>query len=188
MSGATAETYEWLYREFTDDAHETWLFATFVRNLSPQEALRRIGVTPGPLGESGFGIAACAAEGGTVLIECGWAGIIYDMAGPLSVGTSTAAVSATTKNEDFAHCLDGRLVTTFSLYSYSLREGADPDRLRTDVEDLGMNVDGDRVGCPEDRVSRALALAERATGVHLSSMRYAEPALIGPTDHLDPYR
>ncbi|WP_169953043.1 DUF6461 domain-containing protein [Microbispora sp. H11081] len=188
MSGATAETYEWLYREFTDDTHDTWLFATFVRDLSPQEALRRIGVAPGPLGDSGFGIAAYAADGGIVLIECGWAGIVYDMAGPLSVGTSAAAVFATIKNEDFAYCVNDQLVTTFSLYSYSLREGSDPDRLQSDVEDLGMNIDGDQFGFPENPISRALALAERATGVHLSSSRYAGPALMGPIDHLAPYR
>lgn len=39
MNGATAETYEWLCREFTDDAHDTWLFATFVRDLPPRAAL-----------------------------------------------------------------------------------------------------------------------------------------------------
>ncbi|GAA0826562.1 DUF6461 domain-containing protein [Streptosporangium amethystogenes subsp. fukuiense] len=186
MSSATAATYEWLYREFTDDADETWLYATFVQGLSPQEALRRIGVAPGPL-DSGFGVAAYAARGGTVLIECGWAGVIYDMAGPLSVGASAAAVLATIKNEDFAYCVDGQLVTTFDLCSYSLREGSDPDRLQADVEDLGLN-DGDPLEFPDDPISRALALAERATGVHLSAARYASPALSGPTDHLEPYR
>ncbi|MFD8564559.1 DUF6461 domain-containing protein [Streptosporangium canum] len=188
MSGAMAATYEWLYREFTDDADGTWLYATFIRDLSPQDAMRRIGVTPGPLGASGFGVAACEARGGTVLVECGWAGIIYDMAGPLSMGTSAAAVLATIKNEDFTYCVDGRSVTTFSLYCYSLREGSDPGRLQADVEELGMNVDGDQLEFPDDPVSRALALAERATGVHLPPARYAGPALIGPTDHLDPYR
>ncbi|MBG0819625.1 hypothetical protein HS048_02510 [Planomonospora sp. ID91781] len=187
MSGATAATYEWLYREFTYGVDETWLYATFVQGLSPQEALRRIGVAPGPLEDSGFGVAAYAARGGTVLIECGWAGIIYDMAGRLSAGTSAAAVIATVKREDFAYCVDGRLVTTFDLYSYSLREGSDPDRLHAEVENLGLN-DGDPLEFPDDPISRALALAERATGVHLSAARYGGPALIGSTDHLEPYR
>ncbi|GGQ30260.1 hypothetical protein [Streptosporangium pseudovulgare] len=51
-----------------------------------------------------------------------------------------------------------------------------------------MDIDGDGLGFPEDPVSSALALAERATGVHLSSARFARPALIGSTDHIHPYR
>jgi hypothetical protein len=188
MSSATAATYEWLCQEFSDDVGEIWLFAGFVRDLSPERALQRIGVTPGPLGESGFGVAAYAADGGTALIEYGWAGIIYNRDVPLSEGTAAAAVRATINNRDFTYSADGRLITTFGLYSYRFREGADPDRLQADVEGLGMDIDGDRLGSPEDPVSSALALAERATGVHLSPARFAGPALIGSTDHVHPYR
>lgn len=39
---------------------------------------------------------------------------------------------------------------------------------------------------PEDPVSSLLALAERATGVHLSPNHHAAPALVGSTDHLYP--
>ncbi|MGV9305564.1 DUF6461 domain-containing protein [Nonomuraea sp. NPDC003727] len=187
MSGATAETYEWLYQEFTDDADDT-CHTTFVRNLSPQDALRRLGVVPGPLGDSGFGIAAYLAAGGTVLIECGWAGISYDRADLLSAGTAAAAVFVTVESDGFAYCLDGRLVTTFGLYSYPRRTGTDPDRLQADVEALGLDADGELPEFPHDPVPRALALAERVTGVHLSPARYAGPALVGPTDQLDPYR
>ncbi|MEV4242516.1 DUF6461 domain-containing protein [Streptosporangium canum] len=188
MSGVTAATYEWLYREFTDDTDATWLYACFIRGLSPEVALQRIGVAPGPLGESGFGVAAYRADGGAVLIECGWAGIIYDRADLLSVGTVAASVFATIKNDGFAYCVDGDLITTFDLYSYPYRSGSDPDRLQADVEALGMDVDGELPEFPSDVVSRALALAERTTGVHLSSARYAGAALIGPTDHLGPYQ
>ncbi|MFD0887726.1 DUF6461 domain-containing protein [Streptosporangium algeriense] len=188
MSGATAATYEWLYREFTDSTDSTWLHVCFVRDLSPEVALRRIGVTPGPLGESGFGVAAYRAGGGAVLIECGWAGIVHEEAASLSVGTAAASVCATTEGDDFAYRVDGRLITAFDLYSYPDRSGSDPDRLQADVEALGMDVDGEAPEFPRDVVSRALALAERATGVHLSPARYAGPALLGPVDHLDPYR
>ncbi|MEU6744204.1 DUF6461 domain-containing protein [Streptosporangium sandarakinum] len=187
MSSATAAAYKWLCEEFSDGLGEIWLFAGFVRDLSPEHALQRIGVIPGPLGESGFGVAAYAADGGTVLIEYGWAGIIYDRDMELSEGTAAAVVRATINNRDFTYSVDGRLITTFGLYSYRFREGADPDRLQADVEDLGMDIDGDRPGCPDDPVSSALALAERATGVHLSSARFARPALIGSTDHIHPY-
>ncbi|MEU4541667.1 DUF6461 domain-containing protein [Streptosporangium sp. NPDC023825] len=188
MSSATAAAYEWLCQEFSDGVGEIWLFAGFVRDLSPEKALQRIGVIPGPLGESGFGVAAYAADGGTALIEYGWAGIIYNCDMELSEGTAAAAVRATINNRDFTHSVDGRLITTFSLYSYRFREGADPDRLQADVEDLGMDINGDQPDFLDDPVSSALALAERATGVHLSPACFARPALIGSTDHLHPYR
>lgn len=186
MSSVTAATYEWLCEEFTDGADETWLCAGFVRELPPQEALRRIHVTPGSLSGSGQGVAAYAAGGGTVLIEYGWARTVYDRTQLLSAGTSAAAMYVNINNDGFTYCVDGRQITTFSLYAYSLRKGVDPDRLQTDVEDLGMDIDGDQLDFPDDPVSSTLALAARATGVHLPSSRFARPALMGSTDHLYP--
>ncbi|NUT39579.1 MAG: hypothetical protein HOV86_06275 [Thermoactinospora sp.] len=188
MSGATAATYEWLRQGFTDGVGDTWLCLAFVRDVTPEGALRRIGVTPGTSGDSGFGIAAHRARGGTVLAEHGWGEIAYDSSHVLSEGTSAAAVSATIKGSDFTHAVNGRLITTFSLYSYRYREGDDPDRLLSHVRDLGLHAEVDDPGFAEDPVSSALALAERATGVHLSRAHYARPALFGSVDHLHPYR
>ncbi|MGW7478663.1 DUF6461 domain-containing protein [Nonomuraea muscovyensis] len=188
MGGATAATYAWLCEEFTDGTDETWLCAGFVRDLSPREALRRIHVTPGSPSESGQGIAAYAADGGAVLIEYGLAESVYVKAPLLSTGTAVASVYMNIKNDGFTYCVDGRQITRFSLYAYSLRKGSDPDRLQADVEDLGLDVDGNQLGFPDDPVSSALALAERATGVHLPSARFASPALIGSTDHIYPCR
>lgn len=184
----TAASYEWLYQEFTDGAGDTWLYAGFVRGLAPADALRRIGVTPGPQDGAGFGVAAYGTGTGTVLIECGWGGIVYHQAGALSEGTVAASVFATTDDDGFVYCVDGELVTTFDLFSYGDRRGSDPDRLQAEVEALGMDVDGELPEFPHDSVSRALVLAERVTGVHLSPARYARPTLSGPIDHLDPYR
>lgn len=184
MSGAMAASYGWLREEFTDDMGETWLSAGFVRDVSPGEALRRMGVTPCSVAElSVCGVAAYAADGGTFLVESGWMRAIHDQAPLLSAGTAAAAVFMTMKNDGFTYCVDGRSITTFGLYAYSRRRGSDPDRLQADVETLGMDIAGEQ---PEitDPVSSALALAERATGVHLSPARYAGPALIGSTDHL----
>jgi hypothetical protein len=188
MSGATAATYEWLCEEFTDDAEETWLCVCFVQGLSPQEAMRRIGVAAGPLGESGFGVAAYEADGGTVLVEHGWARTVYDKARLLSAGTAAATVYTNIKSDGFTYCIDSQRITAFSPYCYSLRRGSDPDRLQADVEALGMDIGGDQPEFPDDPIPSALALAERATGVHLSPARYAGPALIGPTDQLDSSR
>ncbi|MFI7613701.1 hypothetical protein ACIBP6_20965 [Nonomuraea terrae] len=96
MLPASAATYEWLYRKFTDGTDSTWLCVCFVRGLSPTEALRRIGVTPGPItGDYGFGVSAARGVGGTVLIEYGWGHVCYTRAGALSEGTDAAAVFLT---------------------------------------------------------------------------------------------
>ncbi|GAA3309954.1 hypothetical protein GCM10020219_014630 [Nonomuraea dietziae] len=182
-----AATYEWLYQEFTDGVGETWLCVSFVQDMSPEEALRRIGVIPGsPLVGDGFGVAACRTRGGTVLIEDGWAGIVYDKSDLLSEGSSAAAVQVTINRADFAFYEGGRLITTFGLYGYRYREGTDPDRLAADVVELGMVIDGDEPGFDEP-TSAALALAERATGVHLPRAGYGRTALVGSTEHLYPY-
>ncbi|WP_371778517.1 DUF6461 domain-containing protein [Streptosporangium subroseum] len=181
MSGATAADYAWLRDAWTDGVGTTVLYITFVRDLSPEDALRRIKVTPGTSGESG--VAAYAAEGGTVLAESGWATrYSSNMAEPLSLGTAMATVFADLNGADFTYEVNDQLITTFSLYSYRFREGKDPDRLLADVRDLGLYPDDD--GFSEDPIPSALALASRATGVHLSRARYARPTLTGPTDHL----
>ncbi|MFI7419440.1 DUF6461 domain-containing protein [Nonomuraea sp. NPDC049684] len=104
------------------------------------------------------------------------------MAEPLSLGTAAATVFADVEDSDFTYEVNDRLITTFGLYGYRYREGDDPDRLLADVRELGLYGDGDGYG--EDPVAGALALASRATGVHLTRAHYAQPALTGSTDHL----
>ncbi|MED7928691.1 DUF6461 domain-containing protein [Nonomuraea sp. LP-02] len=188
MSGATVTTYEWLYDEFTDGLGEPWLHAGFVHGLHPEDAMQRIGITPGPLDEAGSGVTAYAAHGGTVLLERCGEGIVYGNAHLLSEGTAAAAVRVTLKGEDFIYYVKDQLITTFSLFSYRFREDSDPDRLRSDLQELGMNLDDERPEFPEHPVASALALAERATGVHLSPAHYADPALTGTTGYMDRYR
>ncbi|MGA5764060.1 DUF6461 domain-containing protein [Nonomuraea bangladeshensis] len=186
MVKATAATYEWLHQEFTDGVGDTWLCVCFVQDVSPDEALRRIGVVAGsPL--EGFGVAAYRARGGTVLVEYGWGAIVHNNAGLLSEGSAAAAVSVTIKGAGFKFHENGNLLTTFSLYSYRYREGAEPDRLEADVTDLGLHLDGDEPGFVDDPACAALALAERATGVHFSPAAYRRTALVGSTEHLHPY-
>jgi hypothetical protein len=188
MVKATAATYEWLYQEFTDGVGDTWLCACFVQDVPPDEALRRINVVAGsPLEGEGFGVAAYRAKGGTVLIEYGWGAIVYDGAGLLSEGSVAAAVCVTIKGADFKLHKNGDLITTFSLYSYCYREGTEPDRLEADVTDLGLHIGGDEPGFVDNPTSAALALAERATGVHFSPAAYTRTALVGSTEHLHPY-
>ncbi|WP_162641232.1 DUF6461 domain-containing protein [Streptosporangium sp. 'caverna'] len=181
MGGATAADYAWLSERWTDGVGTTVLCINFVRDLSPADALRRIKVTPGTLGE--FSVAAYATQGGTVLADTGWTTkYVSNVAEPLSLSTAVATVFADVENSDFTFRLNERLITTFGLYSYRYREGDDPDRLLADVRDLGLYDDGD--GYSEDPIASALALVSRATGVHLSRAHYARPALTGSTDHL----
>ncbi|MFI6484899.1 DUF6461 domain-containing protein [Nonomuraea sp. NPDC050663] len=188
MVKANAATYEWLYQEFTDDMDDTWLCACFVQGVPPDECLRRINVVPGsPLIGDGLGVAAVPARGGTVLVECGWGGVVYSQAGLLSAGSSAAAVLVTSEGRDFVFHENGALITAFDLYFYSERQGARPDRLQSDVTDLGLHVDVDAPGYVDNSVAAALALAERVTGVHLSPAAYQRTALVGSTEHLDPY-
>ncbi|GAA4915837.1 hypothetical protein HD597_010836 [Nonomuraea thailandensis] len=184
MVKAMAATYEWLYQEFTDGVGDAWLCAAFVRDVLPGDALRRIDVVPGsPMEGEGFGVAAYRAKGGTALVEYGWGGVLRDQAGLLSEGSAAATVRVTIKGADFSFHENGDLITTFSLYSYRFREGTDPDRFQSDVADLGLHGDGDEPG----HTSAALALAERAAGVHLSRAAYSRTPLVGSTVRLHPY-
>ncbi|MGV9385667.1 DUF6461 domain-containing protein [Nonomuraea sp. NPDC003707] len=183
MSGAIAGDYAWLRDAWTDGVGTTLLCINFVRGLSPADALRRVKVTPGTSGD--YGVAAYAAEGGTVMAESGWATkYVTNVAEPLSLGTAVATVFADLKGSDFTHEVNEQLITTFSLYSYRFRKGNDPDRFLADVRELGLYPDDD--GYADDPISSALALASRATGVRLSRSQYAKPALTGSTDHLYP--
>ncbi|MFI6743787.1 DUF6461 domain-containing protein [Nonomuraea sp. NPDC050451] len=172
MSGATAADYAWLAEECTDGCGESGLCLTFVRGLPPDEAFRRIGAVHGNTGE--FGIAAYAVQGGTVL-EYGWARMLWEQSVPLSAGTVVATVFVDVMHDDFFYLVDGRRISSFSWYAYSLRDGLDPDPLLADVHELGLDLDDGT----EEPLASALALAERATGVRLHRADYIRPSLIG---------
>ncbi|MFC4113295.1 DUF6461 domain-containing protein [Nonomuraea zeae] len=188
VSGPTATAYEWLYREWADDTGDLWLCVCFVRDVTPGEALRRIGVTPGPATDGfGFGVAAYPARGGTFLVEDGWGHVVYHQARTLSAGTRAAALFVTSDDSAFAYFADGRSITAFNLYDCRARTGTEPDRLLPDLRELEMETSYEDHGWTGAPVTAALALAERATGVHMSRSRYEGTALFGSTGHLDPY-
>ncbi|WP_431930809.1 DUF6461 domain-containing protein [Nonomuraea jabiensis] len=138
MSGATAADYAWLAEECADGDGEAQLCLPFVRGLPPGEAFRRIGAVPGATGESA--IAAYAVRSGTVL-ECGWAGMLWEQSVPLSTGTVVATVFVDIKHDDFFCLVDGPRISSFSWYAYSLRHGLNPDPLLADVHELGLDLD-----------------------------------------------
>ncbi|MEV0169382.1 DUF6461 domain-containing protein [Nonomuraea fuscirosea] len=104
---------------------------TFVRGLSPEEALHRIGVTPGDISRE-VGIAAYVGDGGAVLID--YHGEPLPEA--LSRGTEMARViTGVTMDEYF--------VTEFEPCFPGDRNGSDPDRLLLHMRELGMPLDGE---------------------------------------------
>ncbi|MGJ6964370.1 DUF6461 domain-containing protein [Streptosporangium sp. G11] len=176
MSGATPADYAWFIEEYMSGDH--FLGVTFVRGLSPEEALRRVGATPGDISRE-WAIEAYAADGGTVLLDyhC------YEMPEALSRGTETARlVTGTTMDEEFVHSVDGVVAARFEPYFPVDREGGDPDRLLAHMRDLGMPLDGEEL--PDARTTRdlALVLAARATAVSLTPAHHAVPPIVGSTD------
>ncbi|MEV0309326.1 DUF6461 domain-containing protein [Nonomuraea fuscirosea] len=112
---------------------------TFVRGLSPEEALHRIGVTPGDISRE-VGIAAYVGDGGAVLID--YHGEPLPEA--LSRGTEMARViTGVTMDEYFVYSVDGVVVTEFEPCFPGDRNGSDPDRLLLHMRELGMPLDGE---------------------------------------------
>ncbi|WP_030913859.1 DUF6461 domain-containing protein [Streptosporangium amethystogenes] len=150
--------YNWL-----DD---TAFCATFVRGLTPHEALTRLGIEvldgddeEGEI-EEGF-ICARQAEGGTILSESnGFAGTLDEVLRPLSAGTVTASVFVNVNRvADFVHYADGRRVLSFDPLFPGDENGIAEDYLADRIE---LGLVGEK---SEGGLAAALQLAERITGV-----------------------
>ncbi|MFI7041830.1 DUF6461 domain-containing protein [Microbispora rosea] len=150
--------YDWL----DDDA----FCATFVRGLTPHEALARLGIEvfdgDDEEGEIDEGlISARLAEGGTILSEWnGFAGTLDEVLRPLSAGTVTASVFVNVNMvASFEHYVDGRSVLSFDPLFPGDEDGLPEDYLADRVE-LGLVGDESEGG-----LAAALLLAERITEV-----------------------
>ncbi|MGW4640608.1 DUF6461 domain-containing protein [Sphaerisporangium sp. NPDC004334] len=191
MNGATAADYAWF-----DEEYEGWPFClTLVKDVDPEEALRRIGVTPLPGSEleqvHDFPIAACPAIGGTALLEYnGFAGTLAEVIRRLSPGTVMAAVFLNVNaDQQFVFAADGRLVTGFEPDGSDARWGDDPDRLLPQMLDLGMPTKDEEADAAlddddYDPILTVMALAERATGVRVTHEHLRRPAFAGSAAHL----
>ncbi|MFC4586049.1 DUF6461 domain-containing protein [Sphaerisporangium corydalis] len=193
MGGVTAADYAWFREEPGESLCRSGGCLTFVRDMSPEEAFHRLGVTPEPAGRGvvpdptdgpGHLISAYPAIGGTVLLEGGgYAGTLAEVTRRLSAGTAMAAVSlGTASGLEFLFAADGQAVTGFRPDEPHERWGRDPDRLLGHMRDLGMPVDGDDDGF--DPLGAALALAERATGVRVTRAHLTVRPLTGSAEHL----
>ncbi|GAB3899896.1 DUF6461 domain-containing protein [Microbispora bryophytorum] len=152
---------------------------TFIADLTPEKVLRRLGLTEDPEQE-GFGtVEVGRAPGGSIMVECGRAGILRDVVHALSQGTSIASVERNVNHySHFVHAVDGRVVDRLDPMFAQWSDSTDPERLKRDLEELGMLWDFD----PDSEVfppyvEGALALAERRTGVRLEP-RHLEPGAL----------
>ena len=137
---------------------------TFVRGLTPREALDRLGVEvfDGDDDEGDYEeglVSARPAEGGTILSESlGFAGTLPEVLVKLSPGTVTASVFRNVNAvASFVHYADGREILNFD-WLFPGDDASGPYLAeRTELGLAGEDAEGD---LPE-----ALKLAERLTGV-----------------------
>ncbi|MFI7135684.1 DUF6461 domain-containing protein [Nonomuraea sp. NPDC050153] len=145
--------YDWL----DDDA----FCATFVRGLTPREALARLGIDVFDGDDEEGLICARSAEGGTILTESnGFAGTLPEVLRPLSAGTVTASVFVNVNRvASFEHYADGRNILTFDPLFGGDEDGIPEDYLADRIE---LGLAGDK---SEGGLAAALLLAERITEV-----------------------
>ncbi|MEV6981569.1 DUF6461 domain-containing protein [Sphaerisporangium sp. NPDC051017] len=150
--------YDWL----DDEA----FCATFVRGLTPHEALARLGIDvfdgddeEGDIDE-GL-ISARSAEGGTILSEeNGYAGRLDEVLRSLSAGTVAASVFVNVNRlASFDHYADGRRILSFDPLFPGDEDGI-PEDFLAHREELGLVGDESEGG-----LAAALLLAERITEV-----------------------
>ncbi|MER5624009.1 DUF6461 domain-containing protein [Streptosporangium sp. NPDC002544] len=174
--GATTDVYAWW-------SHSGWAPAafcfTFIADLAPEDVLRRLGLTEDPEQQGFATIEVGRAVGGSIMVECGHAGILRDVVHALSPGTSIASVERNVNyHSHFVHAVDGHIVARLDPMYAHWSDSTDPERLKEDLEELGMIWDFD----PEREVfppyiEGALALAERRTGVRLEP-RHLQPGAL----------
>jgi Family of unknown function (DUF6461) len=173
---ATTDVYAWW-------GQSRWAPAafcfTFIADLAPEEVLRRLGLTEDPEQEGYATIEVGRAAGGSIMVECGHAGILRDVVHALSPGTSIASVERNVNyHSHFVHAVDGHIIARLDPMHAHWGDSTNPERLKEDLEELGMIWDFD----PECEVfppyiEGALALAERHTGVRLEP-RHLQPGAL----------
>ncbi|WP_405142834.1 DUF6461 domain-containing protein [Sphaerisporangium sp. NBC_01403] len=179
------EEFRWLSdREPLGDIY----CVSFVRGLSPDEALRRFGVDESTVEEATFDelnersaenavdaagyIGAVKIDDWTVVIEPGGWKIAVDseIGARVSQGTEVVSVCRHDYAEDtFTYLVDGKAVVSFDPLDPETRSGGDPDRFVAEMREVGLNpdhdFDGPSIGFP---IGRSFALARRITGLRFS--------------------
>jgi hypothetical protein len=162
---------------------------SFVRDLSPEEVLRRFGVDEDTMEEVAFDeldersvesmrddaagyIGAAKVGDWTVVIEPGGWQIAVDseISAPVSRGTEVVSICRHDYATDtFAYIVDGTPVVWFDPRLPDARSGSDPDRFVEKMRDVGLDpnhdIDGPGIDYP---IERSFALASWITGLPFS--------------------
>jgi hypothetical protein len=172
---------------------------TFVRGTDERLVLRRLGVDPddairpdSPEFSSTPGITIVRSGDWLVALEtAAWPrGIRLDVLLRLSVGTEAVVVfeEIGKLNHEFAHAVDGEIITAVTTCVPPSWRGTQPDRLRPLAEELGM---GPQDGSPSDDYDLGdleilLLIAETALGLSLDEADLNSPLLKVPDEPADP--
>ena len=164
---------------------------SFIRSLSPVEALTRLGAKTSGIEEATFEelqertmkcidsddmhtsyVGALETDGWTVFIQLWWASIAVDRHLLIRLSQATEVVSIDRNihaSDFFVYAADGALVTWFDLLGPDARAGSDPDRLVDMMREVGLDPDLDWEG-PGVNASfpRSFALARKITGFPFS--------------------
>jgi hypothetical protein len=129
--------------------------------------------------------AVCDLTGGAFMLETySFLGVTDDVLRRLSAGTSVAVVYSTEHNDSrFVWAEDGDIRVAFDPFHAGWREGSTPDALILDLAELGFHLSDEDPGDPrwvfDDKAAqRALALAHRLTGVHLTEDTLKRPTYL----------
>ncbi|TMR18640.1 hypothetical protein ETD86_21480 [Nonomuraea turkmeniaca] len=162
---------------------------SFVRDLSPEEVLRRFGVDEESMEEMAFDeldyrsvesmrddaagyIGAARVGDWTVVIEPGGWQIAVDSETYARVSRGTGVVSVCRHDyasDTFAYIVDGTPVVWFDPMLPDERSGSDPDRFVEKMREVGLDPNHDINGPGIDHpIERSFALASSITGLPFS--------------------
>jgi PIN domain nuclease of toxin-antitoxin system len=173
---------------------------TFVRGTDERAVLAGLGVDPddairpdSPEFSSTLGVTLVRSGEWLVALEtAAWPrGIRPDVLPRLSAGTEVVVVfeDIGKLNHEFAHAVDGQVITAVTTTAPPNWGGTQPDRLRPLAEELGMQH---RDGSPSDSdydlgdLEILLLIAETAVGLSLDEADLNSPLLKVPDQPADP--
>ncbi|MFC4895763.1 DUF6461 domain-containing protein [Streptosporangium amethystogenes subsp. fukuiense] len=180
--------------------------ASFVRDLTPREALTRFGTDASTIEEVTYGkvceravagreaspralpgyIGAVEVGGWTLIVEpLGWGAAGPDARARISRGTEIVVITRHDySRQEFIHEIDGETITYFDLIAPELRWGSDPNRWVDAMREVGLDPDhDDSTGPhPEFAFANVFALASKVTGVRFSADMLARSFLGAETN------
>ncbi len=178
---------------------------TFVRGADVRAVLTGLGVDPDdgmppahPEFSSRLGVTIIRAGDWLVALEqTAWPrGIRPDVLRRLSAGTEVVAIDEDIAkgNHQFAHAVDGEIITAVTTSMPPHWSGAEPGRLRSLAEELGMDREDGRQGPDSDSdydlgdLEILLLIAEVVFGLSLDEADLDNPLLKVPDEPADPAR